>query len=492
MKLLKSTFILSVILALGTTAKAQTDLLVGHRGNGTTSQDSLIYADTTGGVFSIIESRLLTTDFGGAVLGLYGMALHPFTNDMYVVYGRDSDAETRRLGILDPSDASIADIGLVGSIIELTFIDTTLYASSGTYDGVLFGRVNKYTAEFTSLYNHANGFGGSAAINFDYYQNRILRSCQGSSTYEVIDPITLTETSVAHSGHPGWTTSLLTINENTALSIGNTTVNTLNTNTFTYSSIGTVPSSNYLQSSSFVNYPVSLWVNGSREFCAVGSKELKVVGAGTSFVWYKDGVVIPSESASTYTATTDGEYTVEVDGEMTNPVIIDIRESMNPDFDASENPAYIGAAPSVDVTFTNTTPAGDYSFAWDSGAGEVSTDENPTFAYTAIGTYSVTLVITDNVTGCEETIVQDLIVAGGVGINESKIDFEIYPNPASTHIKINADLISDEFAVIYNALGAEVARHNLTSTNNVIDISDLQNGNYVLKIGATEQRFVKQ
>lgn len=57
------------------------------------------------------------------------------------------------------------------------------------------------------------------------------------------------------------------------------------------------------------------------------------------------------------------------------------------------------------VSFTNTTtPIGaDYSFLWDFGDGTTSTDSMPVHTYSAVGTYTITLIATDIVSGISDT-----------------------------------------------------------------------------------------
>jgi PKD repeat protein len=55
--------------------------------------------------------------------------------------------------------------------------------------------------------------------------------------------------------------------------------------------------------------------------------------------------------------------------------------------------------PETMLTFTDTSTDADgtiASWAWSFGDGITSTEQNPTHAYTEVGTYTVTLVVTDN------------------------------------------------------------------------------------------------
>jgi hypothetical protein len=74
----------------------------------------------------------------------------------------------------------------------------------------------------------------------------------------------------------------------------------------------------------------------------------------------------------------------------------------------------------------------------------------------------------------------------------SKIDFKIYPNPASEYLNIKTQTGDYNFN-IYNSLGQ---RMNVTSIENKIYISSLSNGIYFIKIetetGSATKKFIKQ
>jgi len=61
-------------------------------------------------------------------------------------------------------------------------------------------------------------------------------------------------------------------------------------------------------------------------------------------------------------------------------------------------------------SFTNTTSGTFNSSYWDFGDGITTTNTNTTKSYTAIGTYTVKLVVT-NASGCADSISQNITVA---------------------------------------------------------------------------------
>ena len=75
-------------------------------------------------------------------------------------------------------------------------------------------------------------------------------------------------------------------------------------------------------------------------------------------------------------------------------------------------------------------------------------------------------------------------------LNKSKIT-RIYPNPAhnNIHIEIEGSQYADKVEIL-NIDGKLVKQ--LTINNNLLDISDLQNGVYFIKFGNSIQKFIKQ
>ena len=104
--------------------------------------------------------------------------------------------------------------------------------------------------------------------------------------------------------------------------------------------------------------------------------------------------------------------------------------------------------------------------------------------YTQSGTYTATI---PNAAGCDSVVTMNLTL-NFTGISEnSGAQISISPNPASSkiNVKSNIALIGSKF-IIYDELGKEVKFGKITSIDNEVDISNLNNGVYLFKIGVKQ------
>lgn len=75
------------------------------------------------------------------------------------------------------------------------------------------------------------------------------------------------------------------------------------------------------------------------------------------------------------------------------------------------------------------------------------------------------------------------LVTSNNPISSNKFDFEIYPNPAKETIHINFDFTEDYNYTVYDSYGRQLKSG--VSSQNSINISDLNSGMYILKIEST-------
>ncbi len=78
-------------------------------------------------------------------------------------------------------------------------------------------------------------------------------------------------------------------------------------------------------------------------------------------------------------------------------------------------------------------------------------------------------------------------------VTEDMKQLNVYPNPVSKELTVEGDEVKEGQPVeIYNMSGALVARYNAAGTATNLNVSQLANGTYLIKIGNGVAKFVKQ
>ncbi len=142
--------------------------------------------------------------------------------------------------------------------------------------------------------------------------------------------------------------------------------------------------------------------------------------------------------------------------------------------------------PSAATLYLFNTSQNYTSITWDYGDGESDTDiENPSHAYTAIGSYTVSLTAMDD-KGCSSTQTQDVEVS----INTS---IEVFPNPANNILGFGNEIIDPGTLQIVNSIGQVVYEqvsiyiHN----NKKIDVSPWPEGIYTLVFTTEKKQYTQ-
>ncbi len=146
------------------------------------------------------------------------------------------------------------------------------------------------------------------------------------------------------------------------------------------------------------------------------------------------------------------------------------------------------------------------NYTWNWGDGTTTTGSSGTHTYSSPGYYNICLLITDSA-GCSNSFcVNNTYLNGslpvlinlhqtGVGINEPirVKPLSIYPNPVQDNLHFTNNELKSYEIEIYNTLGALILK---TKERNIIDVSNLSSGIYILKFQAEDdvliKRFVKQ
>lgn len=153
-----------------------------------------------------------------------------------------------------------------------------------------------------------------------------------------------------------------------------------------------------------------------------------------------------------------------------------------------------GTNKTFNFTYTGTTPYTSISWSFGDGSPE-STQVNPSHTYAASGTYNVCVTV---INACGSNTYCKSVSTGGVGINTIQ-GFEqvnIYPNPATQSITIE-NIASDINIAVYNTTGQCVLQTTTSGNKIVIDVSNLSNGIYIVRLTGKDGRqgiskFVKQ
>lgn len=215
--------------------------------------------------------------------------------------------------------------------------------------------------------------------------------------------------------------------------------------------------------------------SGSLTICQGHSIMLEgPAGSGYSYQWYKDGSPLPAATSMNYIATLSGYYTLIVTG----------TGGCN--------------AVSAGVTVTVTTPVtpiiskngdelsttGFYSYQWYKDNNAIPGATNATLTVTSEGYYTVAGT---DAGGC--TTMSAIAWVQPLGVSNLSIngtDVNIYPNPASTMVHIDAPARLN--VQIHNLEGQIIMTKNAASD---IDISGMANGVYMISLTDKNGALVK-
>jgi len=299
-----STLMLTLLALLGSStvfAQLPTPLYAGFR-----SGNQLQEIDTTGGSWTVVSTMTLTSDFGGFVNGVKGIAMDPTDEQMYVLYGNGSTSPSaRRIGQLDPMTGSITDIGPTIALSDIDFgPDGQLYGIDGTWDGSnhMFSEVDKTTGAMTDALIPTGSTWGSVTIGYDPFNDEMLYT--GASSLTRIDLAGPFESGSGFLGYSGEKHALVVLDDNTAWFSAYSSRYELNTSTGATTFLGGIPG--YYHSMAFGPTPCSEIIVdvSSYEFCE--GEEVTLTGTSTTggTITWSDGV----ENGVAFDPGPDGTY----------------------------------------------------------------------------------------------------------------------------------------------------------------------------------------
>ena len=126
---------------------------------------------------------------------------------------------------------------------------------------------------------------------------------------------------------------------------------------------------------------------------------------------------------------------------------------------------------------------GVMAYAWDFGDGTTANTETTNHTYAANGTYTVTLLVTNE---CGQTgSVTTTVTVSNVGVssvNGSISNVQVYPNPSNGLTVIDAKGAIIKSIEMVDNLGRIVMRHQPNNMKAVINVNGLAQGIYTLRI----------
>ncbi len=278
--------------------------------------NTLFKMDTTGGGMAVMSTVSLTAPY--AIYGVYGLALDPTTDIMYILY-ENSAPYNRRLGTVDVLTGAISDIGDAGDMADIEFgPDGTLYGTEDSWNYTFdFMSINKVTAAATFLLGHTTAYPG-AGICYDPFNNKMLK-------FDRIDIAsinlgTMVETNETPISNPGSDVNASVVYSPTkAMTVRWGSIYSFNTSTKVFSYVGSAPGGS-LHALAFGKQPCEEIdiVASTTELCEGDPVNLDATAIGT-ITWdggITDGVdFIPGPpGVYHYTPTSDSEDDCESDG----------------------------------------------------------------------------------------------------------------------------------------------------------------------------------
>ncbi len=169
-----------------------------------------------------------------------------------------------------------------------------------------------------------------------------------------------------------------------------------------------------------------------------------------STTWdFGDGVIMESTSNSImHQYTTAGEFSVTVIATSSNGCtttltksnIISVLSDISPQFSADQT---LSCETPLEVSFMNTSSGipTNVTYSWDFGDGNTSSEQHPVHIYNDNGSFDVSLTITNDDTGCSNTVTQENFVVIGA---EPDFSYEAVPGECNvTQIKFTDETEGD-------------------------------------------------
>jgi hypothetical protein len=219
--------------------------------------------------------------------------------------------------------------------------------------------------------------------------------------------------------------------------------------------------------------------------------------AGSTYTWtVNNGVIVSGQGTNSVTILwgAEGVGSVSVaettaDGCVGDEVIYDVNVQCVVTGNAITGP--VGPEAFSNSTYT-CNGAANSTYNWTVTNGVIASGQGTntvTILWASTGLGNVSVVET-TAEGCVGTTLSQDVVVIPVNVEELSNQMLLYPNPATTELNLQttSDLIGTDLFV-FDALGKQIIKQQILSTNTIINTSSFTAGNYVVKVGGGVKKF---